>query len=75
MIDWVKCSRNLPVPMVDVLIYYYGWLDNQRRVCVAYHSGELHGWRTVGSSGYECENDYKDEDVTHWAYLPGWPND
>ena len=82
---WIPVTENYPPQKEDVLIYIPKGFWGDTFITVAYYTCEhnkrrdgseydLKGWHVVGVAGYEYENDFNFEEVTHWAHLPGPPN-
>jgi hypothetical protein len=64
---------------VDVLIYqpnvnkYSIERFHHEIICVARKEDRQSWWRPIGADGYECENQFEQDEITHWMPLPEPP--
>jgi len=70
--------ETAPQDGTEILVYYKTQLSNIRGCAVVSCRKDFLsygiGWDVTAVGGYESEQDFSDEDVTHWMPLPPAPD-
>lgn len=76
--EWIKCSDQMPTRQTPVLISSHKRSEPETRIICTAEWWTIYGevcWVCVGADGYECENDFDSDGITHWMPLPEPPEE